>query len=196
MIKIVPPSVLRHLRGATIRRSNFTAKLQNLWWHRLSLNCSVLSRVVWWTSAWADKTQGENSQNRLNDVAYSFSEAAAFPSGAARTSVMDFKQQQRLCPMSWMVYKGGREANPEASRQEREGSWIWFGPWDFPFRPHNSVLGWNYLQGENSGGGGFYGRHKGLWRSCRQVKEGVEAENKLELGVDELVQASVEVGMI
>ena len=81
MIKIVPPSVLRHLRGATIRRSNFTAKLQNLWWHRLSLNCSVLSRVVWWTSAWADKTQGENSQNRLNDLAYSFSEAAAFPSG-------------------------------------------------------------------------------------------------------------------
>ena len=58
-------------------------------------------------------------------MASSFSEAAAFPSGAARTSVMDFKQQQGLCPMSWMVYKGGREinkANPEASRQEREES--------------------------------------------------------------------------
>lgn len=57
-------------------------------------------------------------------MASSFLEAAAFPSVAARTSVMDFKQQQRLCPVSWMVYKGGSEidkANPEASRQEREG---------------------------------------------------------------------------
>ena len=51
-------------------------------------------------------------------MAASFLEEAVFPSGAARTSVTDFRQQQRLCPVSWTVYKGGSKidkANPEAS---------------------------------------------------------------------------------
>lgn len=54
------------------------------------------------------------------------------------------------------------------------------------------------MRGETFGGGGFYERHG----TCEaggvagKSKKELEAENKLELGVDESAQASVGVGMI